>query len=596
MKQIAQGLASLGRGEDKMLVHMTPGEVAGLQHLALSAGGSLTVNPHTGLPEAGFLSALLPTIAGAATMYFTGSPWGAAAAGGLTGALTNQQNPLMGGIMGGMSGYSMGSLGTALGTMAPEAGAEAAKTLAAEQGALSANGPISAAMPSANGAITPEAFRQLSLGQQQAAMASGFSRLGSGAGWNALIGNAANKDEGIKASGLGGGLKATMTAASALSPLAGYGMESMNKAKMPQAGSGTNAPGRFYNAQFTQERNPLWGQPGQPYFRQSMTGADSAVYHGARGGIVSFDQGGNVPGYDPSVPFSQFPISGPFTSPMQPRSIQSYMDGLNTSLAPPPVTQTPTTGAPVNPDGWVYDPVTHTFKPPTPKPIDPNAGNMGRQQFVESGFPAEYDPGFGGSDPNDPYGTGYGVPDVGMSDPTSIGGGGIGTPETAGMVGAEFGNAGVSDGGPGQGAGYGDIGDPYGEVGFGDIGDPYGEVGFGDIGDPYGEVGGPMAKGGGIHAGLGSIPNTYAAGGRLLKGPGDGMSDNIPAVIGGPKPQKAALADGEFVLSADVVSALGSGSTEAGAKRLYAMMDRVRKHAHGTKKQIRPYSDKVMPA
>jgi hypothetical protein len=79
--------------------------------------------------------------------------------------------------------------------------------------------------------------------------------------------------------------------------------------------------------------------------------------------------------------------------------------------------------------------------------------------------------------------------------------------------------------------------------------------------------------------------NTYAAGGKLLRGPGDGMSDSIPAVINGPRPQRAALADGEFVMPADVVSHLGNGSTEAGSKRLYAMMDRVRKARTGNPKQ-----------
>ena len=64
----AQGLASLGRGDDSALVHMTPGEVQGLQKLAMSAGGSLTTNPHTGLPEAGFLSSLLPMLASAAAL------------------------------------------------------------------------------------------------------------------------------------------------------------------------------------------------------------------------------------------------------------------------------------------------------------------------------------------------------------------------------------------------------------------------------------------------------------------------------------------------------------------------------------------------
>jgi hypothetical protein len=88
----------------------------------------------------------------------------------------------------------------------------------------------------------------------------------------------------------------------------------------------------------------------------------------------------------------------------------------------------------------------------------------------------------------------------------------------------------------------------------------------------------PVAAGGGL-ASLGG----YSDGGRLLKGPGDGMSDNIPATIG--RKQPARLADGEFVVPADVVSHLGNGSTDAGAKRLYAMMDRARQARTGKKKQ-----------
>jgi hypothetical protein len=65
----------------------------------------------------------------------------------------------------------------------------------------------------------------------------------------------------------------------------------------------------------------------------------------------------------------------------------------------------------------------------------------------------------------------------------------------------------------------------------------------------------------------------YSDGGRLLRGPGDGVSDSIPAVIGRKRP--ARLADGEFVVPARIVSELGNGSTEAGARKLYAMMNRV---------------------
>jgi hypothetical protein len=73
----------------------------------------------------------------------------------------------------------------------------------------------------------------------------------------------------------------------------------------------------------------------------------------------------------------------------------------------------------------------------------------------------------------------------------------------------------------------------------------------------------------------------YSDGGRLLKGPGDGVSDDIPAIIG--QKQPARLADGEFVIPARIVSEIGNGSTDAGAKRLYAMMDKIQA---GRKKTI----------
>jgi hypothetical protein len=83
----------------------------------------------------------------------------------------------------------------------------------------------------------------------------------------------------------------------------------------------------------------------------------------------------------------------------------------------------------------------------------------------------------------------------------------------------------------------------------------------------------------------GGMPNEYQAGGKLLDGPGDGMSDDIPAVIRGKGVQRAALADGEFVVPADVVSHLGNGSTKAGAKKLYDMMARVRQARTGKARQ-----------
>ena len=116
--------------------------------------------------------------------------------------------------------------------------------------------------------------------------------------------------------------------------------------------------------------------------------------------------------------------------------------------------------------------------------------------------------------------------------------------------------------------------------------------GIGGTQTKTGATGGIMglASGGGTSYHLGG----YSDGGRLLKGPGDGMSDEIPATIGHKQP--ARLADGEFVVPADVVSHLGNGSTDAGAKHLYKMMDKVRTARVGHKKQGKQIkADKYLP-
>ena len=101
-----------------------------------------------------------------------------------------------------------------------------------------------------------------------------------------------------------------------------------------------------------------------------------------------------------------------------------------------------------------------------------------------------------------------------------------------------------------------------------------------------------------VGGGIGSL-GSYSDGGRLLKGPGDGVSDSIPATIGN-KQQPARLADGEFVVPARIVSELGNGSTEAGAKKLYAMMDRVQRARGKTtgknKVAANSRADKYLPA
>ena len=113
----------------------------------------------------------------------------------------------------------------------------------------------------------------------------------------------------------------------------------------------------------------------------------------------------------------------------------------------------------------------------------------------------------------------------------------------------------------------------------------------------------PMSAGGGLVAmAQGGMP-TFEYGGttaptgepRMVQGAGDGMSDNVPASIEGV--QEARLANDEFVIPADVVADIGNGSSSSGAKKLYAMMDRIRKARHGTTEQPPEIdAEQLMPA
>jgi hypothetical protein len=151
-------------------------------------------------------------------------------------------------------------------------------------------------------------------------------------------------------------------------------------------------------------------------------------------------------------------------------------------------------------------------------------------------------------------------------------GAGFGTPgATSGNAGAMgFGPSGMAKGAVGGGGGGGGA-----STGSGSGGGAAAMGAAGMSGTASAAAG--AARGGlmAAYANGGSHLGDYSDGGRLLKGPGDGVSDSIPAMIG--RKQPARLADGEFVVPARIVSELGNGSTEAGARKLYAMMDRVQK-------------------
>jgi hypothetical protein len=155
----AQSVQDQGRGDDKILVHMTPNEVRGLQAIAMQHGGSLTVNPETGLVEAGFLDSILPMVAGAALTIGSGgviNPYmSAAIVGGVTGLASGS---LEKGLTAGLSAFGGAGIGTALsaagaaGTAASTTGQVLTPQVAnastiIPQGAAGAGGATSIALP-----------------------------------------------------------------------------------------------------------------------------------------------------------------------------------------------------------------------------------------------------------------------------------------------------------------------------------------------------------------------------------------------------------------------------------------------------------------
>ena len=313
--------------------------------------------------------------------------------------------------------------------------------------------------------------------------------------------------------------------------------------------------GNIRDYTFNREVNPLYGQPGQPYFIDKYTAGDVTPvedYNKAGGGIIALADGGNpqdyrVPAFT-SVPVQDFSAVRPVAPAVQAYN-QRVMDlanqqynvnprpaamqvpgsvgyGAYTPLPPSAFTKPVDSGI----GGLRFDPVTGrysgTFEAPGNKKTD--LEKMREElDALKSEKAAYYDSGSGGAAAGGlmkSYAMGG---DIGMryQSPDDMGmGDRVGAHSTVNMA-PHY---------PMQGMYQG-----------------YAEGGISHLGD-------------------------YSDGGRLLKGPGDGVSDDIPAQIGAKQP--ARLADGEFVVPARIVSELGNGSTDAGAKRLYAMMDRVQKN------------------
>jgi hypothetical protein len=218
LKKAAESVRAAGRGKDTELVHLTRNEVAGLHALAGAAGGKLTRNPKTGMPEAGFLDSLLPTLLGAAANFVV--PGSGLVVGGLTGALQNKENPLMGAALGAMGGYGGGNLA---------AGLQGVGAGAAQQAAITGTQDAAAQQLAAAGAdLTAQGVSNLGAASNQVAadatkqfMTQPFYEQ-AGAGLSAAVNNPAQYIE-----GLGGGKAAfkaaTMAAAPSLAGMAPSG-------------------------------------------------------------------------------------------------------------------------------------------------------------------------------------------------------------------------------------------------------------------------------------------------------------------------------------------------------------------------------------
>lgn len=438
----AQGLASLGRGKDTMLVHMTPREVSGLQSLALAHGGSLTINPKTGLPEAGILDSMLPQLIGIGVGSAMGMPWlGAALAGGLGYA---QSGSLLKGLMSGIGAYGgtglmTGLEGSGLNALQQQAVVDAAGNIPMED-IISAN---------------------LSRAPLEAAAYNPFSQ----------------------------GLGPTGMYGAGVGDMPGF-LPARSGVPVDFISSGTGGYDLTPQLQAAQQA----GANLQPtYFDKVSQGVKGAI-ESPKSFMSATPTGAGATGFTNKTNMMMAGIPLALTTAQaaaQPGIFKGLAGGAGGAGAPAQYYNT-------------------NYAQGVPNPNYGKPGHEGEPPLLGQGY-------YGGE-----FSPTYRAPTVTLT---------------------------AADGGLMQ--------ENY----------------------PGARIPHRLAEGG-----MASLPE-YKAGGRLLDGPGDGMSDSIPAVIRGEQTQRAALSDNEFVIPADVVSHLGNGSTNAGAKRLYAMMDRVRKARTGRTRQ-----------
>lgn len=290
LQQAAQHLAAQGRGKDTTLVHMTPNEVRGLQQIAMAAGGSLTLNPSTGLPEAGFLDDMMPMIIGAGLIAATGGAAAPAVMGMSTPALVGlgvggvqalRTGNLMEGVKAGLGAY--GGAGLATGLMG--AGVGAAQNAAIAGAPTSVVGSELTQQGLANQAAA-EATKT-ALANPLATTGQGLAGLGTEAGRAGFMSSVGGVS-GLAKSGLAG--LAPMMMAEPEAPPVGTPDRDMGQRYSYSAGPTTPFPQPDVPRAGSPEQSQSFGKE-QRYFTPSYTKIDAgqakSLYGFAGGGGVS---------------------------------------------------------------------------------------------------------------------------------------------------------------------------------------------------------------------------------------------------------------------------------------------------------------------
>jgi hypothetical protein len=617
-KQTATGLAALGRKGDTELVHMTKGEVSGLHALAAAKGGELTINPETGLLEASFLKSIMPMVIGAGLSIASGGTLTPLMAAGLTGggyalATGSLEKGLMAGLGAyGGAGITSGLVGAGAAEAAGGAMAGAAPTTAAganmagvqaagtnmagfQTAGAGLQGATSALPAASSGALGSGTFLDPTTLQSLGGGANMFPATTVGAApaaigptgvpvtaaaqlgpTNAAAANMPTRWESLQA-GAGKAFDSPGDFLSAnkyplmaggISAISGMGQEPLNAPETDQGmirpytfnrtqTNPTDALGSLYTpGQSTRERN---------WFEDSYTAGTPYKAPGpeymANGGPVEAMSNDNTIGANTGYPMSNIQ-AGEYATPYQQPISRNVVTGSQDAAT------NPYTGQAQFADGG-----------------DVSSSIIGSifAQNQQDKRPQYVNNSVGGYDYNQATGAFTRSPEVQQPMPGGIQG-------MLGRAGGMFGGA------------LGGMFDPQGPQ----FQQPEPDQNSGMMGGMFGSllnrnqsqspryannsVGGydynqgtgqftqlpAMANGGGISTlGGKSDLGGYSDGGQLLRGPGDGVSDSIPAVIG--ETQPARLADSEFVIPARIVSELGNGSSEAGSRQLYAMMDRIQK-------------------